>query len=145
MGLIGLLRLLYRYGPPTPGSGPSVSPITKGTLDYAIKHLLTQTGGGWTNGATIRICVPVPETENHIWMTESSRWLSNQLIRAQLNFRIGGQCVQVHQKSLEKRLLQKWTMRAQWLSSSKATMAGFVLPETKIRLVILRCASTNSA
>ena len=88
MGLVGLLRILYLYGPPTPGSGPSVSLITKGTLDYAIKKLLTQTGGvgEWRDHPHLcGIPLPLPETENHILMTESSRYLSNQLIRAQLN------------------------------------------------------------
>jgi hypothetical protein len=88
MGLIGLLRILYLYGPPTPGTGPVVSSITKATLDFAIKHLLTQTGGAdeWRDHPHLcAISLPVPETENHIWMTESSRYLSNQLIRAQTN------------------------------------------------------------
>ena len=88
MGLVGLIRLLYLFGPPTPGTGSSSSPIRKQTLDYAIKHLLTQTGGAGEWHDHPRLCgitLPVPETENHIWMTESSRYLTNQLIRAQLN------------------------------------------------------------
>jgi hypothetical protein len=86
--LIGLLRILYLYGPPTPGTGPSVSPITRQTLDYVTKHYLTQTGGAdqWRDHPRVcDIAIPIPESENHIWMTESSRYLTNQLIRAQTN------------------------------------------------------------
>jgi hypothetical protein len=88
MGLIGLVRILYLYGPPAPGTGPAAFKITRATQDYAFKHLLTQVGGVTEWRDHPRICnipIPVPETENHIWMTESSRYLTNQLIRAQTN------------------------------------------------------------
>src|SRR6202521_3930687 len=85
MGLVGLIRVLYLYGWAT---SSSTRQINQGAYNEAVDRLLTQNGGAdqWSDHPHVcGIAIPVPETENHVWMTESSRYLSNQLIRRKRN------------------------------------------------------------
>jgi hypothetical protein len=78
MGLVGLVRLLYLHG-----QAPNAH-IRASARQHVIHDLLTQVGGAdeWRDHPRLcGIALPVPETENHILMTESSRYLTNQLIR----------------------------------------------------------------
>ena len=51
------------------------------TYDHMLDTLLTEKGGVDKVSGHISICsIPVSETENHILMTESARYLSNQLL-----------------------------------------------------------------
>ena len=62
----GYIPVLYRYGS-----------LLAPDVRYRILHLLNKTGphnpDDWT------ICSAIPESENHRWMIESSRYLTNQL------------------------------------------------------------------
>ena len=89
MGLVVLLRILYKYAPTglRPPS-PEGYWLEFAALDHAIDVLLTQSGGAdqWSEHPQLcHVTVPIPETENHILMTETARYLTNQLIRQHLN------------------------------------------------------------
>jgi hypothetical protein len=68
VALKGYIPLLYRYG-------NMLAPDVR----YRILHLLNKTGPHDPDDEWISCVLPVPESENHIWMIESSRYLTNQL------------------------------------------------------------------
>lgn len=77
MRLVGLLHIVYRFG----------DLLDDSVRKHLVDTLLTVRGGAdqrrehvWVGG----IPTPIPESENHILMTESSRYLTNQLLAVQL-------------------------------------------------------------
>jgi hypothetical protein len=64
----GYIPLIYRYG-------KMLAPDVR----YRILHLLNKTGPHDPDDDWISCVLPVAETENHIWLIESSRYLTNQL------------------------------------------------------------------
>lgn len=76
MRLTGLIQIAYRFP----------AQLEDSTRKKLIEELLTVRGGAderkdfvWISG----VPTPVLETENHVWMTESARYLTNNLIAAE--------------------------------------------------------------
>src|SRR5262249_22810272 len=62
--------------------------ISAAAYNNLLNNLLNQRGdaGQWREHPQLcGVTLPIPETENHIWMTESSRFLTNQLLRLRVN------------------------------------------------------------
>jgi hypothetical protein len=74
MALKGLMTIAYRYG----------HLMVKGDVDFILDALVPPTLRGW-HPPEIEIVMqsvfPTPETENHLLMIESSRYLVNQLLK----------------------------------------------------------------
>jgi len=70
MTLRGLMPIVYTYG-------TSLDPDVR---KHVVDDLLTETGGSDSVRSNVSICgIKLTETENHVLMTESSRYLTNQL------------------------------------------------------------------
>ncbi len=64
----GLMPMLYRYR----------QALRPEVFNHAIDYLLPKRGGDW--GDDLHVDAVVPESENHINLTESGRYLTNQLL-----------------------------------------------------------------
>jgi hypothetical protein len=76
MRLVGLIRIAYWY--------PDL--LDESVKNHLIHKLLTMHGGADERREYVYvggIPTPIPESENHILMTESSRYLTNQLLAAE--------------------------------------------------------------
>lgn len=71
MTLRGLMPIMYTYR----------SSLDAGTYNHVLHDLLTERGGADKVRLKLDMCgISISETENHILMTESSRYLTNQLL-----------------------------------------------------------------
>ena len=76
MTLQGLIPIVYRHG----------DRLWEGTRQHIVHDLLVERGGADKVRKKVSFCaglISVEETENHILMTESSRYLTNQLLAAE--------------------------------------------------------------
>lgn len=75
MTLRGLMPIVYAYS----------DTLDTDTMKHIVHDLLTESGGAQNVRLNVSICgLKLTETENHVWMTESSRYLTNQLLLAEV-------------------------------------------------------------
>jgi hypothetical protein len=80
MRLLGIIRAYYEFG-------TSLDNVDPKLRAYIADHLLTVNGPASKRVDYLKIYelpTPVPETENHLWMTESARYLTNNILSQRL-------------------------------------------------------------